>query len=153
MTDTNQPAEQPVTLKALITQESVQARFENVLGNKSNVFISSLMSAVRGNQQLQLCEPESIISSAMIAATLDLPITPGLGMAHIVPYKQVAQFQVGWKGFIQLALRTGKYKTINATEIYEGQIKGRNPFTGDIEFNIKATSEEVIGYLLFGLFR
>lgn len=146
---------QPVTIKSLIASESVQSRFNNVLGKKSNAFVSSLMSAVRANKMLQESEPQSLISSAMIAATLDLPITPSLGMAHIVPYRNnrdgvvVAQFQIGWKGLIQLALRTGAYKTMNATVVYEGQMVNFNPFTGEYEFQVEKTSDKPIGYLFY----
>jgi recombination protein RecT len=91
----------------------------------------------------------SVITSAMIAASMDLPINPSLGFAHIVPYGGVAQFQIGWKGVIQLALRSGKYETINLAKIKEGQIRSRNSFTGDIDFQEDSTSEKVVGYLLY----
>lgn len=136
-------------IKSLIETEGVKKRFQEVLGKRSASFMSSIISAVSMNKSLSECEPMSVISSAMIAATLDLPINPSLGMAHIVPYKGVGTFQMGWKGFVQLALRSGQYRTINATPIYEGQIKAHNQFTGDMEFVNERKSAKIIGYLLY----
>ena len=150
-----QVQKQSAGLAELIQRENVQARFEGVLGANAKTFISSLMSVVRSNNRLAEAEPSTIISAAMIAATLDLPVNPALGMAHIVPYKDnnrkiyVAQFQVGWKGLIQLALRTNQYKTIHATEVYEGQFQGKNSFTGEYKFQEHRDSDEVVGYLLY----
>lgn len=120
-----------------------------MLGKRAPAFISSIVSAVNSNPSLKNCEPMSVISSAMIAATLDLPINSSLGMAHVVPYGNQAQFQLGWKGFVQLALRSGQYKTINATPILEGQLVHHNIFTGEMEFQDEAISEKRIGYLLY----
>lgn len=136
-------------LQTLTNSPSVKARFEQVLGERSGAFISSIISAVSGNKQLLECEPMSVIASGAVAASMDLPINSSLGFAHIVPYRGVAQFQIGWKGFIQLAMRTGKYKTINATEVYEGQITSFDHFTGKMQFCQERESEKVIGYLLY----
>ena len=136
-------------LPALLSQENIKSRFEDVLGKKAAGFMSSVISATKANTSLSKCDPMSVISSAMIAATLDLPINPSLGMAHIVPYKDIATFQMGWKGYIQLAMRSGQYKTINLTRVFDGQIKDHNPFTGDYEFTTKRDSDTVIGYLLY----
>lgn len=136
-------------IKSLAKSENIKARFEEMLGKRAPAFISSVISAVTNNQQLAECEPMSVFSSAAVAASMDLPINQSLGFAHIVPYKGVAQFQIGWKGFVQLAMRTGQYKTINAAVIYEGQIKDENPFTGEMEFQKERSSEKIIGYLLY----
>lgn len=136
-------------IRNLVATEKVRQRFDEVLGKRAAAFISSIVSAVSMNPKLAEAEPMSVVSSAMIAATLDLPINASLGMSYIVPYKGVATFQIGWKGIVQLALRSGQYKTINATAIYEGQVKRHNQFTGEMEFNDERTSEKVIGYLLF----
>jgi recombination protein RecT len=80
---------------------------------------------------------------------MDLPIDKNLGFAYIVPYKGQPTFQMGYKGYIQLAMRTGQYKTINACEVYEGEIKSINRFTGEIEFNEGRTSNTVVGYLAY----
>jgi len=136
-------------IRDLVSTDKIKKRFDEVLGKRSATFVSSMISAVSSNKGLMECEPMSIVSSAMIAATLDLPINPSLGMAYIVPYKKVGTFQIGWKGIVQLALRSGAYKTIHATPIYEGQIKKHNQFTGEIEFNDERISDKVVGYLLY----
>lgn len=151
-TGTTAVAKEGDRLRALLYTESVKSRFDEMLGKRSAAFISSIMSAVNTNPELKKCEPMSIISSAAIAASMDLPINPSLGFAHMVPYKGVAQFQMGWKGFIQLAMRTGQYKTINLATVFEGQIKSRNPFTGEMEFNPDVPPSEnpsIEGFLLY----
>lgn len=136
-------------VKQLIASPNVRSRFDEMLGKRAPAFVSSIISAMSATKQLAECEPMSVISSAAVAASMDLPINSNLGFAHIVPYKGVAQFQIGWKGFVQLAMRTGQYKTIHATPVLEGQIKNRNPFTGEIEFNPEAKSAKQIGYVLY----
>lgn len=136
-------------IKTLAQTDQIKRRFEDMLGKRAPAFISSVISAVSANQSLSECEPMSVFSSAAVAASMDLPINPSLGFAHIVPYKGVAQFQIGWKGFIQLAMRTAQYKTINAAVIYEGQIKDENPFTGEMEFQKERASDKIVGYLLY----
>lgn len=127
-------------IKSYLANPAVKKKFEEILGKKAPGFISSIISAVTMNPRLAQCPPDSVVASAAIAASLDLPINPSLGMAHIVPYKNkdkvnVAQFQMGWKGYIQLGMRSGMYQIMNASVIHEGDIKNINRFTGEIEFN------------------
>jgi recombination protein RecT len=136
-------------IQTVLQSPAIKKRFEDMLGKRSAAFMSSIVSAVNATPALKNCDPMSVVSAAAIAAAMDLPINPSLGFSHIVPYKGAAQFQLGWKGFVQLALRTGQYKTINATEVKEGQIKAHNQFTGEMEFVSAAKSEKVVGYLLY----
>src|SRR5690606_10570720 len=100
-----------LTLRSLLSQDSVKKRFEELLGSKAAGFMSSLLNIVNSNPDLQQCNPQQVLSSAAVAAALDLPIDPNLGFAYIVPYKSKgsvhAQFQMGYRGYIQLAMRTG----------------------------------------------
>lgn len=149
-----QKTENKVSVKSLINSPNIKSKFEEMLGKKSASFLSSIVSAVSTNKILANCDPMSILSAASIAASLDLPINPSLGFAYIVPFKNLGQFQIGWKGFVQLALRSGQYKTINATPVFTGQIKKHNRFTGDIELNedieiADFTFRNQIGYLLY----
>lgn len=125
-------------LTQLVTRMDVKKRFEEILGARAAGFISSVISATQTNKQLAECDPNSVLAAAVIAATLDLPINPNLGMAAIVPYKHkgapVAQFQMMARGFIQLGQRTGQYKTMNTSEIYEDEIEVWNPITGELQF-------------------
>lgn len=108
----------PVTLRSLVAQPAYQARFKEVLGDKAQQFCTSLINV--GNTMADV-EPHSIIQSAMISAALDLPIDKNLGFAWIVPFKKAgqkfAQFQMGFKGFIQLGLRSGQYHRMNARAV------------------------------------
>ncbi len=124
-------------LKDLVNAEYTKKRFAEVMGEKSAAFLASIMNATRTNPALADADPKSVLSSAMVAATLDLPIDGSLGFAAIVPYrnkgKAVAQFQIMTKGFIQLALRTGQYKAINVGPVYADEYHGTNPITGEVD--------------------
>ena len=144
------PIEPGMNLNSLLNSDTIRSRFSDVLGDKAAGFISSILSATSTNPTLLTCDPMSVISAAMIAATLDLEINPSLGFAHIVPYKGKATFQIGWKGIYQLAMRTGEYRTISISTVYEGEIKNHNKFTGHMEFVVDGkTSNTVAGYLLY----
>lgn len=140
-------------LKTLLSAPTMKKKFEEVLDDKAPQFMSSLLNLYNGDPNLQKAEPMSIVSSAMVAAALDLPVDKNLGYAWIVPYydskkkQTVAQFQMGYKGYIQLALRTGQYKNINALEVHEGELISWNPLTEEIELDFeKRKSDKVIGY-------
>lgn len=145
-----QPAKTEDRIQGLLKTDGIKKRFEEMLGKRAPAFLSSIISAVNSNPSLKKCEPMSIISSAAIAAAMDLPINPSLGFAHIVPYKDHAQFQIGWKGFVQLGMRSGQYKTINIVAVHEGQLKKHNFFTGEMEFDSTVESKGTpTGYLLY----
>lgn len=144
----------PMALKTMLGAQQVKDRFSEILGKKAPGFISSILSAANNNALLQKAEPQSVLNAAVIAATLDLPINNSLGMAYIVPFNDnknhtcLAQFQLGYKGIVQLAIRSGQYHKINVTEVYEGEIKSENKFTGEYEFGEK-TSDKVVGYMAY----
>ena len=141
-------SQKAVTIQSLVSQESVKARFEELLGKKAPGFISSLLAVVNNNKLLSRANPNTIVAAGAMAASLDLPINQNLGFAYIIPYKDEAQFQMGYKGYIQLAMRTGQYQTINAAEVYEGEIAKQNRFTGEYEFGEK-TSDKIVGYIAY----
>lgn len=141
---------QALTINQLVASTTVKKRFEEMLGKKAAGFLSSVISIVNGNDQLKVCDPNKVLACAAIAASMDLPINPNLGFAYIVPYKGQPQFQMGYKGYIQLAMRTGQYQRIEVNEVYEGELKVVNRFTGDFEINPEGrTSDKVIGYLAY----
>ena len=150
--------ENKLTIKNYFSQDNVKAKFTELLGKKSVGFVTSVLQVVNQNDLLRNATPESVFHSAAVAATLDLPINQNLGFAYIVPYnakqkdgtyKTVAQFQMGYKGFIQLAQRSGQFKTISATPIYEGQLIEENPLIGfKFDFSQKK-SDLVIGYAAY----
>lgn len=140
----------PKTITSILSTDSVKKRFEEIMGKKATGFMSSIISATKASPKLAQCEPDSIISSAVIAAILDLPIQSNLGFAHIVPYGNKATFQMGWKGFVQLAIRTGQYRNINATVVYEGELSYHNRITGEVTINAdKKISSKIIGYVAY----
>ncbi|MBS3945290.1 MAG: recombinase RecT [Melioribacter sp.] len=145
-------------VKNFLKDDAVKKRFEEILGKKSAGFVASITSLVSSSTNFDGTEPKSIIASAIVAATLDLPINPQFGFAYIIPYndsqrqRKLAQFQIGYKGFVQLAMRTSYYKTMNAAEVYEGEIKNFNRITGEIEFDTKFVPKpetKIIGYVAY----
>lgn len=135
----------------MLSTDNVKNRFNELLGKKAPLFISSIISVSKATKQMQQVaqtNPQSILSSAVVAATLDLPINPSLGFAAIVPYGNSAQFQLQYKGLIQLALRSGKMQKLTCSEVYEGEIKKYNKFRDDYEFGDK-TSDKVVGYMAY----
>jgi recombination protein RecT len=142
-------------VKSLFERPEVQAKFKELMGKNASSFITSVLQIVASNDNLAKADPASIYHSAAVAATLSLPLNNNLGFAYIVPYnakqpdgsyKQVAQFQMGYKGFIQLAQRSGQFKSIYSTPIYDGQILEANPLDG-YKFDFAAKkSDTIIGY-------
>lgn len=132
-------------LDAMFKQDSVQARFQRMLGKKSAGFISSVLTVVSQNKLLQNVDMRTVLSAASIAASLDLPILPSLGRAWIVPYKGVAQFQIGYLGYVELAQRSGLYKSINVNTVYEGEVVKWNKFTEELTYG-EQESDTAIGY-------
>lgn len=142
--------QKPQTLQQLMNSGAVMKKLNDVLGSekKAASFVSSVISVANGNTQLRNANPMTILGSAMVAATLDLPVVPTLGLAYIVPYKGQAQFQLGYKGLIELAERSGQFKNIIDEVVYEGQLVKKNKFTGEYEFDEDAKkSDKVIGYM------
>lgn len=136
-----------LTLSSYLDTPKIKQRFEEVLGKKAPQFCSSLLTLYNNDDLLKKCNPQTLVPEAMKAATLDLPIEKNLGYAWIVPYKGQAQFQIGYKGYIQLALRSAQYKHINAVPIREGELIDWNPLTEEIQIDFnKRKSEQIIGY-------
>ncbi len=143
------PATPQQVIKQFFTNESVQNKFKELLGKKSQGFVTSVLQVVNSSNYLQKADPKTIYQAAMMAATLDLPINQNLGFAYIIPYGSQAQFQMGYKGYIQLAQRSGLFKTISASPIYEGQLIEENPLTGFLFDFTKKSSDKIIGYAAY----
>lgn len=164
------PAQQSVNqlMNSMLDGEKLRGRFNELLGNRSAQFVSSLVSMVNADKNLQQAfyeAPMTVIQAGLKAAAFDLPIDQNLGYAYIVPFKNSkkddngnwsskmeANFILGWKGMHQLALRTGAYKTINVVDIRDGELKSYNRLTeeADVEFiedDDLRESKPIIGYL------
>lgn len=148
---TNQVARRnQYTVKQLLSADAVKAKFDDVLGKKAPQFTTSLINVVNSNYQLKNADANSVIASALVAASLDLPVNPSLGYMYIIPYGGTAQPQIGYKGYIQLAQRSGQYKHLNAIPVYEGELKGWNPLTEEVVYEPnqdRDTDDQPIGYL------
>ena len=164
------PAQQSVNqlMNSMLDGEKLRGRFNELLGNRSAQFVSSLVSMVNADKNLQQAfyeAPMTVIQAGLKAAAFDLPIDQNLGYAYIVPFKNSkkddqgnwsskmeASFILGWKGMHQLALRTGAYKTINVVDIREGELKSYNRLTEETEIEFiddddLRESKPIIGYL------
>jgi len=147
---TTSQAQTPVDrLKVAINMPSVQEQFKNALQESSPLFIASLIDVYSSDKTLQNSDPKTVIMEALKAATLKLPINKGLGYAWIVPYKGKATMQIGYKGYIQLAQRTGSYRYINADAVYEGETVTKDRLTGEVIISGTPTSEKAVGYFAY----
>jgi recombination protein RecT len=148
-TPANQQPKPVEMLKRVMDAPSIQAQFKNALHENSGAFVASVIDLFNSDQNLQKCEPQRVVIEALKAATMKLPINKALGFAYIVPYGVVPTFIIGYKGLIQLALRTGQYRTINADVVYEGEVQKVNKLTGEISFDGEKTSDKVVGYFAY----
>jgi len=130
----------------LLESPAIKARIQEVLKDRSTQFITSALSLFNSNAQLSNCEPSSLFNACLTATSLGLPINNNLGFAYIIPYGSVAQFQIGYKGFRQLAINSNQYKSLDVKAVYEGQLIEDDSFKG-FHFDWKAKiSDKVIGY-------
>jgi recombination protein RecT len=129
-------------ITAYLTQDAVKEQINNVVGGKDGQrFISAIVSAVNTNPALQECTNQSILSGALLGESLKLSPSPQLGQYFLVPYNdrergKVAQFQLGYKGYIQLAIRSGQYKKLNVLAIKEGELVKYDPLNEEIVVNL-----------------
>jgi recombination protein RecT len=142
-------------LKNILAAESVQEQFKSVLRENAGAFVASIIDLYNTDRTLQMCDPKNVVMEALKAASLKLPINKQLGFAWIVPYKNkqgqyIPTFQLGYKGYIQLCMRTGAYKYINADVVYEGELVKHDKLTGEIEIDPeKRTGDKKVGYFAF----
>ena len=136
------------TLKGMLEMPAYKNKFNEMLGKKAAGFISSIIAVANNDKLLAKAEPSTVIGAAAQAAMLDLPINQSLGFAYIVPYKGAAQFQLGYKGYIQLAQRSGQYVDIGAKTVYEGELEYENRLLDKFKFG-ERTGDKVIGYLAY----
>lgn len=131
--------------------KAIKDKFTNVLGKRAPQFMTSLINVVNSNYDLKQCDSGSVIASALVAAALDLPINQNLGYMYIVPYNHRATPQMGYKGYIQLAQRSGQYKHLNAIPVYADEFKSWNPLTEEIDyqpnFHDRDAKDQPVGYL------
>lgn len=151
---------QAPSLKAFnqtITSDRMQQYLVQVLAERKASFVNNIVSLVANNAMLQQCEPLTVIYAGMKATALGLPLDPNLGQAYVIPYRNgkggnvQAQFQIGYKGFIQLAIRSGQFKTLNVTEIKEGEMLDFDLLTGAMKFKANPDRHQLatVGYAAY----
>ena len=150
-------ANQKLGFTSYLTQDAVKEQINKVVGGKNGTrFIASIVSAVNTNPALSECTNQSILSGALLGESLNLSPSPQLGQYYLVPFNdktkgKVAQFQLGYKGYIQLAIRSGQYKKLNVIAIKEGELINYDPLNEEIEVKLIDDEEtreqtETIGY-------
>lgn len=146
-----------------LNSSTISEYLNDVIGDKKDKFITNLVSVTNQNKDLQKCNNATLMSGALAATTLNLNLNSAFGYAYLVPFKNnklsrekghdvyEAQFQIGYKGFIQLALRTGEYQKINAIPVYKSQFKSWNALTEEINLNAldDFSDDEVVGYVAY----
>lgn len=141
-------AKEARTVKGMLETPAFKKKFEEMLGKKAAGFISSIIAVTNSSNYLMKADPATVIGAAAQAAMLDLPINQSLGFAYIVPYKGAAQFQLGYKGYIQLAQRSNQYVDIGSNTVYEGELEYENRLLNKFRFG-ERTGDKVIGYLAY----
>ena len=154
-------------LKGILNAPSVMEQFQNALKENSNAFIASVIDLYNSDGSLQECDPKKVVMECLKAATLKLPINKALGFAYVLKFNNNVKttdhetgkevwtkvptptFVPGYKGYIQLAMRTGQYRTINADVVYEGEVQKVNKLTGELRFDGAKTSDKVVGYFAY----
>lgn len=144
MANNNLPA-----IRNVIQSQGMQRSIQSRLGEKAGTFTTSLLDVIGETWALQKCDPKLVVKEALKAAALDLPINKNLGFAYVIPYGNEPQFQMGYKGFLQLAIRTGQYKHLNAGIVYEGEEMIEDRIKGTLAIGGKKTSEKAIGYFCY----
>ena len=147
----NNLAVKKTTVAQFLGSINMKNYIEGVLKERAPQFVTSLVSMANLTPGLRDCDPETLMFCGLKAASLNLPLDNNLGFAYAVPYGKVCQFQIGYRGFVQLAMRTGQYKSMNVVNIHEGELISWDPFTEEIELEIIQDQEAraklpVIGY-------
>lgn len=141
-------------LKNVLSADSIQQQFGNALRENKDAFVASVIELYSGDTYLQKCDPKLVVMEALKAAVLKLAINKSLGHAYIIPYNKkvgnefvsIPQFQIGYKGLVQLAIRTNQYKYLNADVVFDGEFKTSNKLTGEFDLTGTKKSDTIIGY-------
>ena len=151
-----QPSQKALAVKnfqAVMNNSYYQTLLQNTLKENKGTFTTSLMELATSDEKLLQCNPNALMAEALKAASLHLPLNKQLGQCYILPFKNhgvmTPTLVVGVKGFLQLAMRTGKYETINSDVVYEGELKGYDKVTGNLDLSGVRTSNVPIGYFAY----
>lgn len=139
------------TFKSIVNTKDMVRRLTSACGTKEQAFqfMASMLDLYEGDNYLQKCDPQKVIMECIKAASLNLPLVKSLGYAYVVPYSNVPTFMIGYKGYIQLALRSGQYKCLNADCIYEGEEITFDRLSGRLHIGGEQTGDKAIGYFAY----
>lgn len=144
---------QITAFKNIVEGSYYQNQMKSLFGKNAGTFATSMMELYTSSKELQQCEPKLVAAEAMRAAALHLPLSKQLGRAYVVVFKDHGvpkpQFIIGWRGLIDLAVRTGQYETINAVCVYKGELVGQDKMSGFMDISGERESDEIVGYLAF----
>ena len=151
-----QPSQKALAVKnfqAVMNNSYYQTLLQNTLKENKGTFTTSLMELATSDEKLLQCAPNALMAEALKAASLHLPLNKQLGQCYILPFKNhgvmTPTLVVGTKGYLQLAMRTGKYETINSDVVYEGELKGYDKVTGNLDLSGVRTSNVPVGYFAY----
>lgn len=151
-----QPSQKALAVKnfqTVMNNSYYQTLLQNTLKENKGTFTTSLMELATSDESLLQCNPNALMAEALKAASLHLPLNKQLGQCYILPFKNhgvlTPTLVVGTKGYLQLAMRTGKYETINSDVVYEGELKGYDKVTGNLDLSGIRTSNVPIGYFAY----
>ena len=142
-------------MRETLSLASTQQLMAEVLHDNRESFVASLIDLYSSDTFLQKCNPGAVLRESLKAVSLKLPINKALGFAWIIPYNDsksgqtLPQMQIGYRGYIQLAMRTGAYRTMNMDNVYEGEVKVVNRLTGEIDLSGERVSDKVVGYFAY----
>lgn len=145
----NKPKSPSNIMRGILDSEATKKLLAESLKENAGAFSASILDLYNSDTYLQRCNPKQVFGECLKAVSLKLPINKQLGFAYIVPYNNVPQFQLGYKGMIQLCMRTGAYKYINAGPVYEGEFKSENKLTGEIDISGEKISDKIVGYFAY----
>lgn len=151
---TIQKTNAPLTLQQLVKSDAIIKSAERTLGEKGRQFLTSVLALANSSKAIAECDPMTTYNACLTAATLDLPVNQNLGFAYIVPYrnkgKMEAQFQMGWRGFVQLAMKSGQFQDLGPRAVHEGELIGVDEFTGAPKFNFQLEKKgKIVGYMAY----
>lgn len=141
------------SFQKVLNNSYYQTLLQNTLKENKGTFTTSLMELTTSDEKLLQCNPNALMSEALKAASLHLPLNKQLGQCYILPFKNkgvmTPTLVVGTKGYLQLAMRTGKYETINADVVYEGELRGYDKVTGNLDLSGTRLSNVPVGYFAY----
>lgn len=135
-----------------IRSDAYQKLINETLGDKelARQFVADITTVVSSNTKLGLCEAGSVLSAGLVAQSLKLPLTQSLGFAYVIPYGNKAQFQIGWKGLVQLAMRSGQFERVGVRNVHQGEYIGQDEFGEDeFKFSHDYDDNEIVGYYAY----